>query len=411
MIDIVTVTTLFPSSVQPRNGLFVAERLRRLVDSRRVRARVIAPVPWFPSAHPRFGRYAVHARVAPREWHEGMEVLHPRFLAVPRIGEALLPLGIAAAVSAALRRIRQGGGRIDLIDAQFLYPDAVGATLAARALGVPVVLTARGSDVNDFATRSLPRRMIRWAVRNSGGVIAVSNALADSLAAIGIARDRITVLRNGVDLERFRPEPACNTAPPAAVRPRLLSVGNLLELKGHHLAIEALELLADVELLIVGEGPQRAALEELARRRGVADRVTFAGGVPPERMADMYRSAFALVLASRIEGMPNVVLESLACGTPVIATAVGGIPEVIREPAAGVLMSARSAAGLAEAYRTLVARRPARSATRQYAEQFAWEPTIEGQLQLFEAAVTARAEAGGRDLRQNPEMTNARHGR
>jgi teichuronic acid biosynthesis glycosyltransferase TuaC len=397
MLDIVTVTTLFPSSAQPQHGLFVEERLRHLTATAGVRARVVAPVPWFPARGARFGRYAVYARVPRHESWQGFDVSHPRFLAVPRIGEPLLPAAMAVSVLRELRRLQRSGGDFDLIDAQFVYPDGVAAALAAGVLGKPFVLTARGSDVNDFGTRALPRAMIRWAARASRGVIAVSAALADALAALGVERERLHVLRNGVDLVRFRPEGRDNDR-----RTRsgftLLSVGTLKELKGHHLAIEALRELPDARLVIAGEGPQRAQLERLASDIGVASRVELAGPVPRERMPSLYAAADALVLASRSEGMPNVVLESLACGVPVIAAAVGGIPEVLRDPVAGILMHERSVAAVVAAVRELRAEPRAPGDVRRYAESLGWGPTIAGQLDVFRDAVDRahRHRGGGR---------------
>lgn len=397
MLDIVTVTTLFPSSAQPQHGLFVEERLRHLTATGGIRARVVAPVPWFPARSARFGRYATYARVPRRETWRGFEVAHPRFLAVPKIGESLLPAAMAAGVLRELRRLHKSGRDFDLVDAQFVYPDGVAAALAATALRKPFVLTARGSDVNDFGTRALPRAMIRWAARRSSGVIAVSAALAETLAALGVDRERLHVLRNGVDLERFRPTADARDSS-AASGFTLLSVGTLKELKGHHLAIEALRDLPHVRLVIAGEGPQRDALGELASDAGVASRVELVGSVPRERMPSLYASADALVLASRMEGMPNAVLESLACGTPVIAAAVGGIPEIVREPLAGILLRERSAAAIAAAVRELQARPREPAGVRRYAESLGWGPTIAGQLQVFHDAVAGahRDRSGGR---------------
>jgi glycosyltransferase involved in cell wall biosynthesis len=273
-----------------------------------------------------------------------------------------------------------------LIDAHYLYPDGVAAVQLGRRLGVPVVLTARGSDVNVLARVAAPRRMIVGAIRGAARVVAVSEALRIELVHLGAEESRISVLRNGVDLDVFRP---AASATPARARKRLLLVGHLKEGKGHRLAIDAMAELADAELVIVGDGPLRDDLERYARERGVQERVRFAGRVAHAELPRFYNDADVLVLASEREGMPNVVLEALACGTPVVATAVGGIPEVLTDPVAGVLMTSRSPRALVTAVEQLFAVYPVRAAVRRFAERFDWQATVSGQLEVFREAVAA----------------------
>ena len=215
----------------------------------------------------------------------------------------------------------------------------------------------------------------------------------ERLAALGADADRLHVLRNGVDLTRFTP-----LARDAARRhlrlPQdariLLSVGNLVELKGHHIAIEALPLLPpDVRLVFAGGGEQRARLERLVAERGVAERVHFAGVVQQDELKWYYSAADALLLCSSREGWANVLLEAMACGTPVIATAIAGTQEVVTAPEAGLLMRERSAPALAEGFARLFAAYPERDATRRFAEGFSWQATTVGQLRLMRAVVEA----------------------
>lgn len=283
-----------------------------------------------------------------------------------------------------LKKIRNSGYDFEAIDAHYFYPDGVAAVLLGKHFHRPVVITARGSDVNLIPHFWLPRRMIRWAGINADGIIAVSHSIKERLVALGIAPDKITVLRNGVDLTLFRPRSR------PQVRERLglsgitlLSVGNLVPLKGHDLVIQSLLSLPGVTLLIVGNGPEQARLEALARRTGVESRVRFLGHVPHDVLADVYTASDILVLASSSEGWPNVLLEAMACGTPAVASSVSGVPEVVAAPAAGELLEERTAAAIARAVQRLLARLPEREATRAYAERFSWEATTMGQLELF----------------------------
>jgi len=229
--------------------------------------------------------------------------------------------------------------------------------------------------------------MINWAVCQAARVITVSEALREHLIALGAEPGKVITLRNGVDLERFQPVNRDTArARIGMTGTTLLSVGNLVECKGHEVIIEALPSLDGVNLTIVGEGPLDAKLRGLAQGLGVADRVTFVGNVAQESLIDYYSAADALVLPSIREGMPNVVLEALACGTPVIAARCEGVPELLTTPAAGVLMSERNAAGLIDAYGQLMNDYPKREETRAHAETLGWESTINGLLGVIRDA-------------------------
>lgn len=388
-LRILTFTTLYPSASRPNHGVFVENRLRHLVGEGGIQARVVAPVPWFPLKSSRFGQYAAFACTPLRELRNGIDVRHPRFFALPKVGMSIAPALIFAASLRLLQHTKQTSD-FDLIDAHYFYPDGVAAMLLGRALGKPVVITARGTDVNLIPRYALPRRMIVSAARQAAGVIAVSQALKDALAGLGVAADRITVLRNGVDLGMFRPGHRENARAALQLAGRtLLSVGHLIERKGHDITISALPRLPDCTLLIAGEGPELARLRSLASRLGVSARVRFLGAVPHGDLRAAYVAADAVILASSREGWPNVLLEAMACGTPVVASSIWGNPEIVSRPEAGVLMRTRTPDGVVEAVESLFGALPNREATRAFAEQFSWHETSTGQLRLFESIVDA----------------------
>ncbi len=394
-IRLLSFSTLYPNAARPTHGVFVENRLRQLAASGQAELRVLAPVPWFPSASPRFGAWAVHARAPRAETRHGLEVAHPRFPVIPKVGMTLAPWLLYRATLPAARRLARGFGA-QAIDAHYLYPDGVAAVWLGRALGLPVVMTARGTDVNLIPRHALPRRMIQGAIAGAAGLIAVSAALKAALVDLGAPAAKVTVLRNGVDLDLFR-LPADRAAARAALGlegPTLLSVGHLIERKGHDLAIAALADLPGWSLLILGEGPERGRLEALAAAPSVAGRVRLLGARPHAALPAIYGAADLLVLASSREGWANVLLEAMACGTPVVASDIWGNPEVVRAPAAGRIV-ARAPSAIAEGVRALAADMPDRAATRAYAEGFGWEPTTEGQLALFRQVI-ARAETAAR---------------
>lgn len=386
-VRLATFSSLYPNPAQPTHGVFVENRLRHLLASGEATAKVVAPVPWWPSRAP--SRAAV-----PREEHRhGIHVLHPRFLAVPGLGLATNPYAMARAGLAAIEALSRAGFAFDLLDAHYLFPDGVAAVRIARALGKPVVLTARGSDTSQLPMLPFAGGMIRKALAEAEAIIAVSAGLAEGLVALGAPRGRITVLRNGVDTALFHP-PAMREALRAELEirgPTILSVGHLIARKRHHLAIEALRELPQHRLVILGEGPERAALEALAARLGVQDRLRMPGSRPHDELPRWYGAADVMVLASAREGWANVLLESMACGTPVVCTEAWGAREAVCAPIVGEVVGEATARAIATAVRRRDTDAGARAATRRHAEAFGWEATTRGQLDLFRRILKERA--------------------
>jgi glycosyltransferase involved in cell wall biosynthesis len=394
-IRLLVFTSLYPNAAMPRHGVFVEERLRHLIDAGKVTATVVAPVPWFPFKHPRFGTYASHARVPLEEDRHGIRVLHPRYLVVPKIGMNVTPTLMYRALLPKVERLLEHPVGYDLIDAHYLYPDGVAAVAIGRQLGVPVVVTARGNDVTLIPQNANARRRIIEAVDGASAIATVSTALRTRLIELGAEGDKITVLRNGVDLERFQPVDG------TAVRNRFgvtgaawLAVGHLIERKGVHLVIQALRLFPDVTLLIAGDGPEEGTLRKLAQHLGVFDRVRFMGAIRHDDLPAYYCAVDALMLASSREGMPNVALESLACGTPVVAAPFAGVNEVVSGAVAGEVARSRTADALAAAWERLLERRPVRAVTRRYAEQLGWGPVVEAQHTWYAKVLEASGYRG-----------------
>jgi glycosyltransferase involved in cell wall biosynthesis len=385
-MKILTFSTLFPNSEKPGHGIFVETRLRHLVASGRVESRVVAPVPWFPLTHERFGNYAKMAKAPREEIRHGIPVAHPRYPVLPKVGMNVAPVFLAQAVKPAIGRLIDEGFDFDLIDAHYFYPDGVAAAMLGRYFNKPVVITARGSDITLFPGYRLPRRMILWAANQAAGIITVCNALRDEVISLGVDPARVVSLRNGVDLELFRPTERRPDQPFT-----LVTVGHLVPVKAQELIVGALPLLPGVRLVVAGDGPNRGMLEDLARKLGVGERVDFLGAVPQAQLRAHYGAADAMVLASSREGWANVLLESMACGTPVVASRVWGTPEVVAAPEAGVLMAERTPQGVADAVNALRAHYPDRAATRRYAERFSWDDTTAGQLALFESVLAERS--------------------
>jgi glycosyltransferase involved in cell wall biosynthesis len=330
------------------------------------------------------------ARAPAREQWRGVAVEHPRWRHWPgctrRQARAMAAgaRGVVAALAARQRIV---------LDAHYLWPDGVAAGLLARELGVPFTLTARGSDLNVLADDPVIAAAIAEAAQRAFACCAVSGALCDRFAAVArLPRARITEVRNGVDVERFAPGDA------AAARRELglpatgaivLGVGRLVAAKGFAVAAAAVARLGgEAELVLVGDGPDRAAI-------GAAHGGTrLLGPLPPERVALAYRAADVLVLPSEREGWPNVVTEALASGLRVVATPVGGIPEMLGEPVPewlGALVPPRDVEALAAALRSCLARPGERDRVRAFALRYGWQEPVQTLVGIFERAFEGAA--------------------
>ncbi|MDO6705896.1 glycosyltransferase family 4 protein [Photobacterium sp. 1_MG-2023] len=386
---ILTISTLYPNAANPRHGIFVETRLRQLKKHYpETEITVIAPVPWFPSSHPIFGRYGEHASVPVKETRYGIPVYHPRYLVIPKIGMFWTPAALAWCLKKQIRTLINAGLEFDLIDGHYFYPDGVAIAAVAKALRKPFTVTARGTDINLIPDYPSARRQIQQVLSASDHNLAVCEALRTAMIDLGATPDRVSTLRNGVDLELFS---FCDESQQAGLRraldlplntPIILSVGLLIERKGHHLVIDALRQIPGAVLLIAGCGPLRKTLSVLAEKYGVADRVRFLGRLSQEELSAYYGAANVLTLASDREGWANVLLESMACGTPVVATNIWGTPEVVQQPRAGILVE-RNVNAIAAGLLQILSTPLPRAATRRYAEQFDWSATSEGQYHLF----------------------------
>jgi len=376
MLRVLTLSTLFPDAGRPSFGVFVERQTLALAARDEVEVEVVAPVglPVPPlSLHP---HYRAKARLPARESWQGLTVHRPRFRIWPKTGAAGAARSLAAAALPLLRSLR-----FDVIDAEFFWPDGVAAMHLAEALGRPYSVKARGSDVHFWGGRPEVARQMVEAARKAGGLLAVSAAMKADMAALGMPEDRIRVHHTGVDLARFRPLDRREAKRKLGVSgPLIVAPGNLVPLKGQHLAVAALADLPEATLLIAGEGPERAALETLIAARGLGGRARLLGSVPPAAMPELLGAADLLLLPSEREGLANVWIEALACGTPILIADVGGAREAIDRPEAGRLVE-REPRAIAAAALEMLAAPPDPLAVRRAAERFSWERNA---AELFE---------------------------
>ena len=372
MLRVLTLSTLYPDAGRPSFGVFVERQTLALAARPGVEVEMVAPVglpPWPLTLHP---HYREKVQLPAKERRHGLAVHRLRFRAWPGLGAAGRARALATAALPLLR-----GLRLDVIDAEFFWPDGVAAMHLAAALGLPFSVKARGSDIHYWARRPGVADQMLAAARAAGGLLAVSAALKRDMAAIGMPEERIRVHYSGIDLERFRPadrEAAKHRLGVAG--PLIVTPGNLIPLKGQRLALEALTQVPDATLLIAGDGPERPALAALIAAGGLGARARLLGGVRPEAMPELLAAADLMLLPSEREGLANVWLEALACGTPILIADAGGAREVLDRPEAGRLV-AREPAAVAAAAREMLASPPDPAEVRMAAERFSWERNAE----------------------------------
>jgi glycosyltransferase involved in cell wall biosynthesis len=364
MLRVLTLSTLFPDAGRPSFGVFVERQTLGLATLAAVEVVSGVGRPLWPlSLHP---HYAARAALPERERWKGMSVHLPRFRVLPRLGEAKAAQALARAALPLVREIAP-----EVIDAEFFWPDGVAAMHLARATGIPFSIKARGSDIHYWGVRPKVLRQMVEASHEAGGLLAVSEALKRDMAALGMPEDKIRVHYTGVDLDGFRPlDRAVGKGALDVEGPLIVCAGALIPLKGQTLAIAALREIPGATLLLVGDGPERAALE--AQAAALGPRVRFLGSRPHGELPSLLGAADLMVLPSEREGLANVWVEALACGTPILITDVGGAREVLDRPEAGRIV-ARDAGAIAAAARAMLAEPPAQDAVRRAAERFSWE--------------------------------------
>jgi len=372
MLRVLTLATLFPNKRRPTLGVFVERQTLGLAARADVALEVVAPVGlpvWPLSLHP---HYAPLRRLPREEAWKGLKVHRARYRVWPKGGERRTAANIADALLPLLREIRDRFP-FDVIDAEFFWPDGPAAMRLSEALGVPFSIKARGADIHHWGRQPGIGDQILAAGRAAGGLLAVSAAMKADMAALGLPEEKIQVHHTGVDVAAFRPVDRDKAKADLGIGgPLLVTAGALIPRKGQAVAIEALAEIPDATLLLVGDGPDRAALGQIARRLGVNDRVRFLGALPHEALPGLLAAADVSLQPSASEGLANVWVEALACGTPVVTCDVGGARDAIDRREAGRLVP-RDSAAFASAARELLVSQPPQEAVRRAAEKFSWD--------------------------------------
>ncbi|TMM49021.1 glycosyltransferase [Qipengyuania marisflavi] len=374
---VLTLSTLWPNAANPRFGTFVAQSVEALQAGSHWQPTVINPIGLPPLT---VGPYKALSAAAVDGKERGIEIYRPTFRLLPKFGGRFNPGQIVRAALPLARRLH-AQQPFDLVDAQFFYPDGPAAMRIAQELGLPFSAKARGADIHYWGARSYGRKALLETADKAAGVLAVCEALADDMTALGMERGKITVHYTGLDRDRFRPlghtmlrqRIAGELGVPIGENDELVvTVGALIARKGQELVIRALAGLPAAQLLLVGQGEDDASLRKLSKDSGVADRVHFLGSVDHDLLPPILSAADVMVLPSTSEGLANAWIEALACGTPIVITDAGGAREVVTGPEAGVIV-ARTVRALREGIRLVIDRKYSPQVVAASVDGFSWE--------------------------------------
>ncbi|MCG8314456.1 MAG: glycosyltransferase family 4 protein [Pseudomonadales bacterium] len=391
--NILVFTSEFPRPNNPFQGTFTSQYVKALGSRHRVR--VVCPIAWFPQL--RFleavapGKKST-ASIPTSAIVEKAETFYPRFITIPVIFRYLNAISIALCSLPTVRNLHRSQ-KIDAIHAHGVYPDAVAAAILAKILNIPIVITALGSDVNKEMKVKAKRWQSLKALNLASAVVGVSKHLTEVLSNYGVSKNKLHWIPTGVCRSTFAAsenevKTAISDARLENCQNTLLFVGRLHPVKAVDILIKAMNTLVSehkgkIHLILIGDGPERSNLENMVAQLGIGNNVTFLGNQPQIKVAAWMKAASLLVLPSHMEGLPNVMLEALSLGLPVVASNVGGIPEVI-DDCNGRLVEPANIEGLANAINDALLNNWDKTKIESSVSWAQWESVVEEYSQIFE---------------------------
>jgi len=379
-MKILIISNLYPNRLAKNRATFNRRQFFEL--SRRCSIKVIAQVAWTDKVSL---KRSTRQTVPYKETIDGIEIYHPTYFFTPKILESLYGLfcflSIYATVSRQIRSMHP-----DCIFATWAYPDGFSAVLLGRLYGMPVFIKTHGSDIHDIQS-SLRSILTAWGLKKARKVFCVSRDLKSRVVKMGVDKDRIITVYNGIDRTVFYPQDKIEARKKFNIpldMTLMLFVGNLETVKGPDVLINAFNKIKsniiNGKLYLAGEGSLLKDLKEKCRVYGLEKSVIFSGSVAHEEMGCMMNTADLLIVPSRNEGVPNVILEAMACQVPVVATRVGGIPEVVIENETGLLVESENPAQLANAMKEALRKEWNKDTILKHSKQYTWEKNISATL-------------------------------
>lgn len=377
-IKTLILTNLFPNPEQPLRGNFIASLVKEICKITDIT--IVSPLPW----------HRFHKIPFVNNW-DGLTVYYPKYPFVPVLSRPLQPVLMTLSIFKLVERLVIEKG-INLINAHWVYPDGISAVWTGRRIGVPVIVSARGCDINLYGNYRLRKPQIRWALEHSHRVITVSNNLSEIIVNnMALDKRKVIVIRNGVDKDRFslgnREDYRKRTGLYLETK-YLIFIGQMHEVKGVNYLIDALYILKKkgaltFKTILIGDGPLKKNVEDWIRKRDLTKDILLLGEKPNDEIPLWMNACNLFCLPSKREGLPNVILEATATGLPVVASRVGGISEIV-DDSNGILVEPGNPSALADAIVTAFKKKWDRERIREKVNSFSWEKSAEMYFKIYQ---------------------------
>ena len=388
-MKVLCVSHMFPNRLWPNSGVFVKERLKAL--SKLVDAKLVAPLPCFPFISST-KKYRGIKTIPEEEYFDNLHIYHPRYVLFPKYLKFLDGYLYYQSTNPFFSSMIQNWN-VDLLDFHWVYPDAFAGLRWAKKYNKKIVVTIRGNESICYFEKSLRKRLLIHTLRLVDHIIAVSSDMKDKVVdEYSVEHDKVTVIPNGIDpykfymVDRDEARKLCGLE---SNKKYILSLSRLSHEKGLEYLFKAFSSLdaKDTELVVVGDGPYKKKLSKMASDLKIANKVNFIGAVPHQETYLWYNAADVYCLPSLWEGCPNVIIESLACGTPVVSTKVGGIPDLVPAEDYGFLVHAGDAVSLADALRNALKKNWDRVCIARYGSQNTWSKVADRVVEVFKSVL------------------------
>lgn len=403
-MDVIVLSHMYPKSYSPYGGIFVHEQvaaIKKHLSNGSVT--VISPVPWSPRCLWIRKKWRVYGQAEEKKQEEGIMVYCPRYLVIP--GRFFFPMqGIFIFISIILlmKKLIKNKPNV-ILHTHTILPDGLAGIFVKKIFKLPHICTIHGSDINIRPHESkITFLLTRYALKRCDRIVTVSNKLKEKVQLIAGDLQNISVIYNGADGEKFRPMPKDVVKRRLGIKGNsriVIFIGNLLPIKGVGYLIRAFSDFLkqhkndNFKLFLIGSGQEREKLVELTKRLDVEANVVFLGRKPHEEIPLWLNIADILVLPSSSEGFPTIIPEAFMCEIPVVASNVGGIPEIIIDGKTGILTKPGDIAGITEGLNLSIKktfRERLILEVRKYSQRFTWSVSASEMLIIYENLLNNR---------------------
>ncbi len=394
-MNLLIITNLFPTPADHERGIFTLQLVKRL--QKHANVTVVCPLPWFPKINflnniKVFNKWSTFSNVPLKYIIDGVEVHSPKYILLPKISENIHDKLMMAGIIRYVRKLHKNI-HFDAVNSQWLYPDSVAAGKITKKLQIPHIPTGLGCDVNLDIYQPVKGNKILDMLHHSRAITVVSNGLKEELIKNNIENNKITVIPNGIDIDKFKilnkDECRKNLNIPKE-QSVILYVGRLSEEKNVSTLIKAASKLIKtnqtLHVYLVGDGPLRSELELLANKLGTLKNIHFIGKIVHDLVGTWMGATDYFCLPSLREGCPNVILESLGCGRPVIASNVGAIPDIVTNES-GILFTPEDVTGLTNALSTALRTNWNEEIINKSVKNLSWENAAKKYTNVFISAI------------------------